>query len=233
MRFKDVFSIIGPAMVGPSSSHTAGAVRIGKAARQLFGSQPELAHVLFYGSFAATYKGHGTDLAIVGGLLDWPTDDPRITRAIDIANESGMQVSFEQGKGLFSHPNTAKIVLSSSALSKQLSIVGTSIGGGNIEIIEINGFSVKLSGLYPSIVIKHHDWPGVVADVTQLLKQRQTNIGHMSVDRKSRSGDALTVMELDVPVTSELILELEQFPAIQSVDVIDLSRNSSLEEETE
>ncbi|MFD0695991.1 L-serine ammonia-lyase, iron-sulfur-dependent subunit beta [Paenibacillus sp. GCM10027628] len=227
MRFKDVFSIIGPAMVGPSSSHTAGAVRIGKAARQLFGEQPDRALVLFYGSFAATYKGHGTDLAIVGGLLDWPTDDPRITQSLDIAEQSGMQITFDQGKGLFTHPNTAKIFLSSASSSKQLSIVGTSIGGGNIEIIEINGFSVKLTGSYPSLVIKHNDWPGVVADVSQLLKQRQTNIGHMSVDRKSRSGDALTVMELDVPVTSDLIAELLNFPAIQSVDVIDLSRDHS------
>jgi L-serine dehydratase len=227
MRFKDVFSIIGPAMVGPSSSHTAGAVRIGKAARQLFGPQPEKVLVLFYGSFAATYRGHGTDLAIIGGLLDWPTDDPRITQSLDIANEFGMQVSFDQGKGLFSHPNTAKIVLSSPLISKQLSIVGTSIGGGNIEIVEINGFSVKLTGAYPTLVIKHHDWPGVVADVTQSLKQRQTNIGHMSVDRKSRSGDAMTVMELDVPITDELILELKQFPAVQSVDIVDLSRDNS------
>ncbi|MBD0383516.1 L-serine ammonia-lyase, iron-sulfur-dependent subunit beta [Paenibacillus sedimenti] len=225
MRFKDVFSIIGPAMVGPSSSHTAGAVRIGKAARQLFGEQLDRAHVLFYGSFAATYKGHGTDLAIVGGLLDWPTDDPRITQSLDIAKQCGIEVTFDQGKGLFTHPNTAKIVLSSVSSSKQLSIVGTSIGGGNIEIIEINGFSVKLTGSYPTLVIKHNDWLGVVADATQLLKQRQANIGHMSVDRKSRSGDALTVMELDVPVSSELISELLNFPAIQSVDVIDLNRD--------
>ncbi len=211
-------------MVGPSSSHTAGAVRIGKAARQMFGEQPEKAHILFYGSFAATYKGHGTDLAIVGGLMDWPTDDPRIPHSIEFAEQSGVDIIFEQGKGLFSHPNTAKIILSSPSVAKQISLVGTSIGGGNIEIIEINGFHVKLTGAYPTLVLRHHDSPGVVADVAQLLKQKQTNIGHMSVDRKSRSGDAMTVMELDAAVASELVAELETFPAIQSVNIIDLSK---------
>lgn len=226
MRFKDVFSIIGPAMVGPSSSHTAGAARIGRAARQLFGEQPEQAVVLFYGSFAATYRGHGTDRAIVGGLLDLQTDDPRIPNALEAAEQSGLHVTFDEGKGLFPHPNTAKIILASSAKPKQLSMVGTSIGGGNIEIVEINGFNVKMTGTYPTVVIWHHDWPGVIADVTQLLKQRKVNIGYMSVDRKSRSGDALTVLELDAAATPELIADLYGLEAIQSVHVVDLSRQS-------
>ncbi|ULL18613.1 L-serine ammonia-lyase, iron-sulfur-dependent, subunit beta [Paenibacillus sp. H1-7] len=228
MRFKDVFSIIGPAMVGPSSSHTAGAARIGRAARQLFGEQPEQALILFYGSFAATYRGHGTDRAIVGGLLDLQTDDPRIPDALEIAEQRGLHVTFDEGKGLFPHPNTAKIVLASSSKPKQLSMVGTSIGGGNIEIVEINGFSVKMSGVYPTLVLWHHDWPGAVADMTQLLKQRSVNIGYMSVDRKSRSGDALTVLELDAAPTPELVADLNGVQAIQSVHIVDLNRESGI-----
>lgn len=226
MRFKDVFSIIGPAMVGPSSSHTAGAARIGRAARQLFGEQPEQAVIYLYGSFAATYRGHGTDCAIVGGLLDWQTDDPRIPNALKAAEQRGVCVTFEEGKGMFPHPNTARIALASSAQGNRLTMVGTSIGGGNIEVVELNGFDVKMSGMYPTIVIRHRDWPGVIADVTELLRRQRVNIAYMSVDRKSRSGDALTVLELDAAAAPELVAGLLEVEAIQSVDVVDLSRES-------
>lgn len=222
MRFKDVFSIIGPAMVGPSSSHTAGAARIGRAARQLFGGQPAEVRIIFFGSFAATYAGHGTDRAIVGGLLDFRPDDTRISNALEIAGQSGLHIAFEIGKGLYPHPNTAKLILSDPAKQKQLTVVGTSIGGGNIEIVEVNGFSVKMTGIYPTLVLQHRDWTGVIADITQLLRQHETNIGYMSVDRKSRSGDALTVLELDGPVTVELMEELRRLPALQSIQIVDL-----------
>jgi L-serine dehydratase len=222
MRFKDVFSIIGPAMVGPSSSHTAGAARIGRSARQLLGEQPVEAEVTFYGSFAATYAGHGTDCAIVGGILDYATDDPRIPDAIDLAAEAGVIVRFAEGKGLHPHPNTARIKLRSEA-GRSLDMVGTSIGGGNIEIVEINGFHVKMTGIYPTLVIFHSDWPGVIADITQALKQQHSNIGYMSVDRKSRSGDALTVLELDTPITTTIIRQLEQCEAVHTIHIIDLN----------
>ncbi|MEK3883699.1 L-serine ammonia-lyase, iron-sulfur-dependent subunit beta [Paenibacillus sp. PL2-23] len=213
MRFKDVFSIIGPAMVGPSSSHTAGAARIGRAARQLLGpgEAPIAAVVTFYGSFAATYAGHGTDVAIAGGILGYGTDDPRLPDALSLAEQSGMSIIFREGKGLYPHPNTARIMLT-TASGQTLETVGISIGGGNIEIVEINGFRAKLMGVYKTLAIFHADAPGVIAELTGRLKEEHSNIGYMSVDRKSRSGDALTVMELDTELTEALLKKLEACP---------------------
>ncbi|AZN40054.1 L-serine ammonia-lyase, iron-sulfur-dependent subunit beta [Paenibacillus albus] len=224
MRFKDVFSIIGPSMVGPSSSHTAGAVRIGLVAHQLFGAIPERAEILFYGSFAATYQGHGTDIAIVSGLLGFATDDRRIPDALAVAEESGMEVIFGHGKGLFSHPNTVKLVLETTVPEpRKLLLIGTSIGGGNIEIVDVDEFTVKISGNYPTLIILHEDKPGVIADVTSLLDSEGINIGHMSVDRKGRSGEALTVLELDSLLPGSLITALGSIDHVQRITTIDLN----------
>ncbi|TYP79681.1 L-serine ammonia-lyase, iron-sulfur-dependent subunit beta [Paenibacillus methanolicus] len=232
MRFKDVFSIIGPAMIGPSSSHTAGAARIGRFARQLFGAAPEEADITFYGSFAATYEGHGTDIAIVGGLLDWQTDDPRIPNSLQIAVEQGIAVAFREGRGAFSHPNTAKLLLRSQSegQARELAVTGTSIGGGNIEITAIDGFSVKLTGIYPTLVIRHKDWTGVVASVTDVMRRSRTNIAFMSVDRKGRSGDALTVLELDSPITEALIAEIGQIESVSTVHIVNLQEAAADED---
>ncbi|WP_342566327.1 L-serine ammonia-lyase, iron-sulfur-dependent subunit beta [Paenibacillus sp. FSL R7-0345] len=223
MRFKDVFSIIGPAMVGPSSSHTAGAARIGRAARQVLGEMPREAEVIFYGSFAATYQGHGTDRAIAGGLLDFATDDHRLPDSVELAAEAGMDVSFRQGTGLFPHPNTVKLRLVGRDSGTELTLTGISIGGGNIEIVDIDGFGVKLTGMYPTVLINHMDYLGVLASVTEVMRKGQFNIGHMSLDRKNRSGAALTVLELDEPATAELLQELQSLTAVKSVKVVDLN----------
>ncbi|MEK5468291.1 L-serine ammonia-lyase, iron-sulfur-dependent subunit beta [Paenibacillus sp. FSL P2-0089] len=226
MRFKDVFSIIGPAMVGPSSSHTAGAARIGRAARQVLGELPREAEVTFFGSFAATYQGHGTDRAIAGGLLDFATDDYRLPDSIGLAAEAGMSISFGQGTGLFPHPNTVRLRLTGRESGTEMTLTGTSIGGGNIEIVDIDGFSVKLTGMYPTVLIQHMDYLGVLASVTDVMREGQFNIGHMSLDRKNRSGAALTVLELDEPATAELLEKLRALPAVKSVKVVDLNGNT-------
>lgn len=223
MRFKDVFSIIGPSMVGPSSSHTAGAVRIGLVANQLLGAVPERAEIVFYGSFAATYQGHGTDIAIVSGLLGFDTDDKRIPDALAIAEEQGIDVIFRQGKGLFSHPNTVKLLLETNGPEpRKLSLVGTSIGGGNIEIVKVDEFAVRITGNYQTIVILHEDRTGIIADVTSLLKSEGVNIGYMSVDRKGRSGQALTVLELDGILPETLIPALRSIDHVQHISTVDL-----------
>ncbi|AIQ15648.1 serine dehydratase [Paenibacillus sp. FSL H7-0357] len=223
MRFKDVFSIIGPAMVGPSSSHTAGAARIGRAARQVLGEVPGEAEVIFFGSFAATYQGHGTDRAIAGGLLDFATDDQRLPDSIELAQEDGMEISFRQGTGLFPHPNTVRLRLVGRETGTEMTLTGISIGGGNIEIVDIDGFGVKLTGMYPTVLINHMDYLGVLASVTDVMRKGQFNIGHMSLDRKNRSGAALTVLELDEPATAELLKDLAGLPAVKSVKVVDLN----------
>lgn len=175
MRFKDVFSIIGPSMIGPSSSHTAGAARIGLAARRLLGVMPDAVRVSFYGSFAATYQGHGTDTAIAGGLLGFRTDDPRLPDAIELAGEAGMELVFREGKGLFPHPNTVRLELRGAG-GQRLSLLGTSIGGGNVEIVEVNGFSVKFGCACPAVLVRHRDQPGVIAALTAALQQAGLNI---------------------------------------------------------
>lgn len=225
MRFKDVFSIIGPAMVGPSSSHTAGAVRIGRVARHVLGVLPEKAEILFYGSFADTYQGHGTDLAIVGGLLDFDTDDPRIPSSLDIAGQLDIDIAFKPGKGQFPHPNTAKIKL--YAEGREVSVTGASIGGGNIEMLAVNDFDVKFTAMYPTLLIFHDDRPGMIAEVTRVLSRENVNIGHMSVDRRGRSGEAMTVIDVDGSISDELIGEIAGLSTVRDVRKIDLTERST------
>lgn len=221
MRFKNVFSIIGPVMVGPSSSHTAGAVRIGRVARQLLGYVPETAIITLYGSFAETYSGHGTDLALVGGLLDFDTDDERIPEAFAEAQKVGMTFEIQQGKGISPHPNFAEIT--ASAGDRDIKVSGASIGGGNIEIHSMNGFEVGCSGYYPTIVISHDDYVGIVASITRAVSEAGLNIGFMNVARKERSGAAMTVVECDRRPSKELLEAISTIPHIDAVSVIDLN----------
>ncbi|SEU28205.1 L-serine ammonia-lyase, iron-sulfur-dependent subunit beta [Paenibacillus sp. NFR01] len=220
MRFKDVFSIIGPAMVGPSSSHTAGAARIGRVARLLFGDCPARADILLYGSFAATYRGHGTDTALVGGLLDMTTDDPRLPEALAYAENAGMAVSIAPGKGLYPHPNTAELYLSDAAGNRKLQLTGTSIGGGNVEIVKINGFSMKLSAAYPTLTIRHRDETGIIAIVTGLLGGEGINIAHMTVDRRSRRGEAMMVLECDGIPAEDVLQAISALPAVEELRLL-------------
>jgi len=223
MRFKNVFSIIGPSMVGPSSSHTAGAVRIGLIARQLLGEEPASVKIALYGSFADTYWGHGTDLALAGGLLGYDTDDARVAEALEEAERRGIQITFVRGVGLAPHPNTAKLnLIAKDGRSAQL--IGASIGGGTVMIHEMNGFTVRCSGEYPTIVVLHDDRPGVIASLTKILGESETNIGYMGVDRKGRSAEAITVMELDSVPNSDLLHKLRQIEEVKDVTVIDLNR---------
>ncbi|MGG2989035.1 L-serine ammonia-lyase, iron-sulfur-dependent subunit beta [Geobacillus stearothermophilus] len=215
MKYKSVFDIIGPVMVGPSSSHTAGAARIGLVARKLFGRQPEWVHISFYGSFAETYRGHGTDVAIVAGLLGFDTFDERIPDALAIAQAAGMDVSFSAEEAIPHHPNTARVRIGDG--KGELELVGVSIGGGKIEIIELNGFELKLSGHHPALLIMHNDRYGTIGAVASALAKHAINIGHMEVSRKEKGKEALMTIEVDQPLTDELLQELEQLPNIIQV----------------
>lgn len=221
MRFKDVFSIIGPSMIGPSSSHTAGAVRLGRVARQLLGEQPKKVEITLYGSFADTYRGHGTDLALIGGLLDYETDDPRIPTAAEEAEALGVEIAFLTSKDKADHPNTVRFILTSD--TRELSMTGASIGGGNVEIVNVNQFDVKFTAVYPTLVISHHDRPGMIADITALLGRSQINIGFMDLDRKGRDREAMTVIETDVSIPDSLIEELKNLSMIHEIKKVDLA----------
>ncbi|WP_307449393.1 MULTISPECIES: L-serine ammonia-lyase, iron-sulfur-dependent subunit beta [unclassified Paenibacillus] len=221
MRFKDVFSIIGPSMIGPSSSHTAGAVRLGRVARQLLGEQPKKVEITLYGSFADTYRGHGTDLALIGGLLDYETDDPRIPTAAEEAEALGVEIAFLTSKDKADHPNTVRFLLSSD--TRELSMTGASIGGGNVEIVNVNQFDVKFTAVYPTLVISHHDRPGMIADITAILGRSEINIGFMDLDRKGRDREAMTVIETDVSIPDSLIQELKDLSMIYEIKKVDLA----------
>ncbi len=221
MRFKNVFSIIGPAMIGPSSSHTAGAVRIGRFARQLLGEVPAEAHICFYGSFAETYQGHGTDLAVAGGILDYRTDDERIRESLQIAEETGIKLDFTTGVQPGTHPNTVKIALAGE--NRKVEVTGASIGGGNIAIQGINGFEVKCSGELPTLVIEHADRQGMLAGITALFSRADVNIGYIITDRKGRTEEALTVVEADGAIPGALIEAVKKLPHVSRTAYIDLT----------
>ncbi|MFB1081150.1 L-serine ammonia-lyase, iron-sulfur-dependent subunit beta [Jeotgalibacillus sp. JSM ZJ347] len=218
MKYKSVFDIIGPVMIGPSSSHTAGAARIGKMARELFGRDPEWANISFYGSFAKTYKGHGTDVAIIGGIMDFETDDERIIEAKKIAREKGIRVKIREEEALTDHPNTARIKLGDK--DGEMELVGISIGGGKIEIIELNGFELSLTGHHPAILVVHEDRFGAVAAVSTVLARHKMNIGKMDVSRQDVGKMALMTIEVDQNVEDALLTELKALPEVTQVTKI-------------
>ncbi|WP_083512009.1 L-serine ammonia-lyase, iron-sulfur-dependent subunit beta [Amphibacillus sediminis] len=205
-KFNSVFDIIGPIMIGPSSSHTAGAVKIGNAARHLYGRSPSRASIHLYGSFAKTYKGHGTDVALVAGILGFGTDDNRIPEAFSYANQQGLAFDFIEENTAVEHPNTVRIKLGEG--EDELELVGVSVGGGKIEIIELNGFQLHLSGSYPAILIMHNDRFGAIASVTEILAKHEINIGRMEVNRKDIGKEALMTIELDQNIEPEIEQEL-------------------------
>ncbi len=193
-------------MIGPSSSHTAGAVKIGNAARHLYGRSPSRASIHLYGSFAKTYKGHGTDVALVAGILGFGTDDNRIPEAFSYANQQGLAFDFIEENTAVEHPNTVRIKLGEG--EDELELVGVSVGGGKIEIIELNGFQLHLSGSYPAILIMHNDRFGAIASVTEILAKHEINIGRMEVNRKDIGKEALMTIELDQNIEPEIEQEL-------------------------
>ncbi|GGP12286.1 L-serine ammonia-lyase, iron-sulfur-dependent subunit beta [Oceanobacillus neutriphilus] len=215
MKYNSVFDIIGPVMVGPSSSHTAGAARIGKAARNLFGRQPSWAKIHLYESFAKTYRGHGTDFALVGGLLGMETDDPQISKALQLAKEKGLEVEFIEDSASANHPNTVRMIIGDD--SDQQELMGISIGGGKVEITELNGFELRLSGNHPAILIMHNDRFGAIASVTKILAKYELNIGHMEVNRKDVGKEALMVIEVDQNVDDTILQELQAADHITSI----------------
>lgn len=218
MKFKSVFDIIGPTMVGPSSSHTAGAVRIGLVARSLFGDQPAQVDIYLFGSFMETYKGHGTDVALVGGLLGYDTDDSRIESSLETAKELGMRVNFIEMSEERSHPNTAIIDMTDGETT--ISVEGVSIGGGKIEVVAINNFPINISGNYPTLLVFHKDTFGTIGKVANVLGENSINVGSMHVSRKEKGDQALMTCELDESVSPAMIEEIRQIPGIITVSLM-------------
>ena len=205
----DVFDIIGPIMIGPSSSHTAGAARIGKYALNILGAKPVKADIYFSGSFAKTYKGHGTDKAIVAGILGMDTDDPGIKYSFETAEHRGLEFAFHTGEIENAHPNTAFIVLTSES-GKTVEVQGASVGGGNIVITKINGTEVEIARKFTTMIVLHRNIPGMISDVTRVLAQNGINIGKFDLRRNPRGGKGVMIIELDSDVPEYVNDEIKE-----------------------
>ena len=207
----NVFDILGPVMIGPSSSHTAGAARIGRITLALLGSPAVKAHILLHGSFAKTYKGHGTDKALIAGIMGMATDDPRIRQAPELAKEQGLAVEIETGDIDGAHPNTAQITLTDSG-GRSVCLLGSSVGGGNILVTEINGMEVAVTGQQTTLIVLHRDAPGTIASVTEVMAEAGANICNFRLSRQKRGGEAVMTIEVDGtfgPEINERIMTLD------------------------
>src|SRR3989337_2078415 len=218
-----VFDMMGLCMIGPSSSHTAGVVRIGRVARRLLGDKPDQADIIFYNSFARTYEGHGSDRSIIAGLLDYKTDDKRIREALEIAPTEGLKFNFRSiGNASALHPNTIRLALKKGA--KTMEVLGESKGGGLINIAEVNGFKADFSASLHTLIITARDVKGSIAFISDVLAHDDCNIATMSVSRKGRNDIACLVIEMDSglkPVTLQYLRSLNWIMEIIYIPDID------------
>lgn len=219
MKNYGVFDIIGPIMIGPSSSHTAGAARLAKLAAKI--AEGDIKEVVFmlHGSFSKTYKGHGTDRALVAGILGMDPWDGRLRNSFDVAEEEGLKFKFEEADLGDVHPNTVKFIMTGSR-GEVTTVTGSSIGGGNIVIFELDGQSIQFTGAHPTIIITNLDVPGVVYRVSNLLFKNNINIASMNVYRKARGSEATTVIETDSAVSNEIINMIREIEHINNVEQI-------------
>lgn len=218
----NLMDIIGPVMVGPSSSHTAGAAKIGRVSRKLLGEKVAKARIYFHGSFAATGKGHGTDKALIAGLLGMQVDDPKIPESFSLAEQEGMEFTIEGADLGDVHPNTVKMNLT-GASGRSLEVVAASIGGGSITVCELDGLTANFSGDYPTLIVHNLDQPGHVTEVTSMLAHKSVNIATMQLYRASRGGNAVMVIECDQEVPPESVAWLEHLEGIIKVTYLSLT----------
>ena len=227
----NIFDIMGPIMVGPSSSHTAGAARIGFLTRRLLGSTPRRAELLLHGSFAATGTGHGTDRALVAGLLGMRPDDARLPRSFELAEANAYSVICDEAAGMEltlgraalrgAHPNTVLLRVEDAA-GKRLEVTASSLGGGRVQVCAIDGLEARFTGELPTLIIRNQDRPGMVAEVTGVLSKRQVNIATMQLYRDMRGGLAVMVIESDQPIWAAAVEELRACPGIERVTYLNM-----------
>jgi L-serine dehydratase len=215
-----LLSLSGPVMTGPSSSHTAGALKIGRIARSLYGKRINKVRIYLHGSFAQVYKGHATDRAILGGILGMETDDPKIAEAFEIAEKENLKFEFiPTDFGEKYHPNTARIEIIEGK-KKPFIVTGASVGGGSIRLTGINQFPLNLrepTGKVSTLIVVHQDRKGVLSEITKMLTTQDNNIGFIHSERQEKDGEALTIIETDDEISPESINELKQVEDVQSV----------------
>lgn len=203
-------------MLGPSSSHTAGALRLARMARTLLGTTPERARIGLHGSFAATYRGHGSDRAVVAGLLGMEPDDPGISGSLEAAREAGVDVEFVPlDRGPESHPNTLRFEI--EAGGDRATLEGASVGGGAVQVSEVNGRLVELSGRYDTLLIGAEDVPGTSAEVTRLLAEEAINIAFLEIGREKRGREATMIIETDHAIPDRILDRIRAFEWVRFV----------------
>ncbi len=212
----NILDILGPVMVGPSSSHTAGAVRMGLMARALLGERPTHAEILLHGSFAATGAGHGTDRALVAGLLGMQPDDARIPDSFDFAQAQGLTFTIGTTALKHAHPNSAVIRLTGEA-GGSVAMQAASLGGGRIRVDRLDGQDAQFTGEMRTLIVYHTDAPGKVAEVAGLLSDNGVNIATMQLYRDQRGGRAIMVLMIDQPLDARVLSVLAQCPTTQKI----------------
>jgi L-serine dehydratase len=219
MHKDSIFNILGPIMIGPSSSHTAGAERIGRAAAAILGKPAVSAKFLLHGSFATTYRGHGTDRALVAGILGLDTDDERIRESFELAEAQGIAIAFEPADLGDVHPNTVEVQLT-SADGDTLSVRGSSVGGGSIRIIAIDDEPVEFDGSLPVLILKHKDQQGMISRITFTIAMQGINIANLRVTREDKGQTATTIVESDTVVPQSAVNEIAALPGVLSVRAV-------------
>ncbi len=227
-RFNSIFDIIGPVMVGPSSSHTAGAVRIANVARIILNEEPSKVNFYLYGSFAETYKGHGTDFALGAGIQGMLPHDDQVAQSLLIAKEKGIPMNFIPLADVQDHPNTVEIVMYNKE-GKKVQVKGASIGGGNIEIVEVNKIKVSINGTKAYLLIFHQDTPGMIYKVSDVLRLENINIATMSVERNEPGKDANMTIALDDALPKFSLETLKQTEGIEDVIYIPKQMGGSID----
>lgn len=217
----NIFDIIGPVMVGPSSSHTAGAVKIGYISKKLLGEKVMKADILLHGSFYETGKGHGTDRAILAGILGMKTDDIRIPQSPEIAKNANLEYTIQKTVLKNAHPNSVKLELTGES-GRHMEIVASSIGGGEIKICEIDGLEANFNGEHPTLVVHNLDQPGYITDVTYMLGRKSINIATMQLYRNRRGGDAVMIIECDQEVPADSMDWLRHIDGIKDVTYLSM-----------
>ncbi|MDK2917332.1 MAG: L-serine dehydratase [Candidatus Petromonas sp.] len=208
MKDFSVFEIIGPKMIGPSSSHTAGAARLGRIAGKVANYDIKSVKFVLHGSFAKTYRGHGTDRALMAGILGIKESDERLRDSLSIADERGIEYEFIEDDLGEVHPNTVKFLIEKTN-GEKIELIGSSIGGGNIKVVEINGLKLEFTGQYPTLITRHLDHPGIIAKITKILADYNINIAFMSVYRQSKGQDAFMVIESDNELNPKIIDDIK------------------------
>jgi len=218
-RKVSILDVMGPVMVGPSSSHTAGTARLGRVAREILDEEPLQVKFYLHPPLAATYRGHGSDFALVGGAIGLNVDDPRIPEALRIAEQSGVEIEFHEEDLGDVHPNSVRIEIRGK--HREAEVIGSSIGGGVIEVFKINGFQTRFKGDSPTLLLFYRDRPGMISEATKIIAEEGINIASLSCSRKQRGKDAFMQIDVDSPLSGQALKRICSLPDVAEARYLD------------